>query len=169
MSNESKQESWWHTMPGMISAIAAVLTAITGLILALRDNAPSAPAPVQPAPAAVAAAPAAPVSTARPRATPPTLQLSGLWRDNWGTVYRVTMQNAGRFTYEAQGVACHGGNFRSVGEGDVSGSAVRSVYQSSLPSQGSCSGSLDAGGRTMTVTCNDSACGTFVATSTLMQ
>jgi hypothetical protein len=35
MTQESKPGSWWHTMPGMLTATAGVITAVTGLVIAL--------------------------------------------------------------------------------------------------------------------------------------
>src|SRR5881227_2974950 len=33
--NEKSERSWWQTLPGILTAIAAIITAITGLIVAL--------------------------------------------------------------------------------------------------------------------------------------
>ena len=35
MSDEEKQASWWTTLPGILTAVAAVITAVTGLVLGL--------------------------------------------------------------------------------------------------------------------------------------
>lgn len=35
MSGDEKQTSWWSTLPGILTAIAAVITAVTGLVLGL--------------------------------------------------------------------------------------------------------------------------------------
>ena len=32
---DAKEESWWKTMPGMLTATAAIITALGGLLLAL--------------------------------------------------------------------------------------------------------------------------------------
>lgn len=77
--SEPVKSSWWHTLPGVLTALAAVLTALAGLLAAARQagwlgaaetSAPtsasvSAPAPA-PQPAAQAAAPptAAPLASA---------------------------------------------------------------------------------------------------------
>jgi hypothetical protein len=34
MSDETRQASWWHTLPGILTAVAGVVTAVTGLIVA---------------------------------------------------------------------------------------------------------------------------------------
>ena len=35
---EEQPKSWWGTIPGVLTAIAALLTAVTGLIVALRQT-----------------------------------------------------------------------------------------------------------------------------------
>lgn len=35
--NESKEKGWWNTLPGVLTATAAVITAITGLIVGLHQ------------------------------------------------------------------------------------------------------------------------------------
>lgn len=35
MADEAKSQSWWHTLPGVLTAIAAAITATSGLIAAL--------------------------------------------------------------------------------------------------------------------------------------
>lgn len=35
MASEQKAGSWWHTLPGILTATAAVITAVTGLVVAL--------------------------------------------------------------------------------------------------------------------------------------
>jgi hypothetical protein len=35
--NEAKPQSWWHTVPGMLTGAAAVITAASGLLLALSQ------------------------------------------------------------------------------------------------------------------------------------
>jgi hypothetical protein len=51
-----KPVSWWHTLPGVLTALAAVITAVTGLVVAVRSS--DAPASEPGPPAAVAAQPA---------------------------------------------------------------------------------------------------------------
>lgn len=47
MSENSNGHSWWHTLPGVITAVTGLLTAVAGLVLALHqagifeDKAPS--------------------------------------------------------------------------------------------------------------------------------
>ena len=57
MSDAEKPKSWWQTLPGIITGLAAVITAVTGLIVAIQQtgwlgtrttpavSSPSAPAP----------------------------------------------------------------------------------------------------------------------------
>ncbi len=63
--------SWWQTLPGVLTAVAAVITAVTGLVIAVRSNDGS---PRDPEPPAVTAANAQaeavpPATTAVPPAT----------------------------------------------------------------------------------------------------
>lgn len=37
MGQEEKPQSWWHTMPGMLTGGAAVITAITGLLVVMHQ------------------------------------------------------------------------------------------------------------------------------------
>ncbi len=73
----SKSHSWWQTLPGILTAVAAILTASTGLILALnnvgvfsRDSTPASPTPT---PTVVLSA-----STPAKRATIPYTQVDEL-------------------------------------------------------------------------------------------
>ena len=38
MSEENKTPSWWHTVPGMLTGIAALVTAVTGVVALLYQN-----------------------------------------------------------------------------------------------------------------------------------
>lgn len=55
-------KGFWTTIPGILTGVAAVVTALTGLVVAIRGGAP-APAPSARAVAAAPAAPAASVVT----------------------------------------------------------------------------------------------------------
>ena len=153
MSEEPKQQSWWQTLPGILTAIGAVLTAVTGLIVALRPNDQSKMTSVPPSPI--------PTVT---RQAPPVPNISGVWRDNWGTVSQLT-QDGNAFQFTAEGISCRGGYFRSSGSGRITENSVQNTYQSNLPSQGSCSGTVSSNGQQMTSTCTDSVCGTFVSSA----
>lgn len=37
MGDEPKSKGWWQTLPGILTAIAAIITAVTGLIVALHQ------------------------------------------------------------------------------------------------------------------------------------
>ena len=59
MPEETKQQSWWQTLPGVLTAAGALLTAVTGLIVVMRHDeqpkvtsaqSPPAPAVTQQAP-----------------------------------------------------------------------------------------------------------------------
>lgn len=38
MSESSQSQSWWHTVPGMLTGAAAIITALTGLFVALQQS-----------------------------------------------------------------------------------------------------------------------------------
>lgn len=108
---ELRRQSWWHTVPGFLTAGAAIITAGTGLILALqqtgmfstdsRTNPPAtgeastAAAAAQPVetPEAAAAStkpPAAPQAIELPDGNTVTLNYAGSYR------FRYTVQSAQR-------------------------------------------------------------------------
>jgi hypothetical protein len=41
MSHSERPESWWRTLPGVLTGIAAVITAVTGLAVAVLQSRPS--------------------------------------------------------------------------------------------------------------------------------
>jgi hypothetical protein len=150
MSDTPDKPSWLHTLPGLITAVAALLTAVGGLIVLFRDTGgpkeASAPPPVS---ASNAPAPQANVQS-----------LTGQWRDNWGTVYLVTQAGNG-FTFTATGTSCKGGAFQSKGSGSISGETVQTVYESSIGSTGSCTGTISGKGSDIQASCIDTVCGRF--------
>jgi hypothetical protein len=177
MPNESEPKGWWHTLPGILTAVAAVLTAVTGLLVAIRNMDPSrAPTPAQATPAALApqaAVPANPVQAPPSTGPLPTkarpepslhagLDVSGTWRDNFGNVTTFRQEGAS-VRFEGYGKACAGNSYRSRGSGTISGNQFRSRYESTVPPTGHCVGLIDDMGTRITSTCTDSVCGTFVA------
>lgn len=163
MADEAKAPNWWHTLPGVLTALAAVITAVTGLIVAINKSGPDTkPVPevkteanssahVAPAPLPAPAPAPAPVSA---------VNLSGVWRDNWNAVTRLVQQGS-NFEYVTEGVSCNGSYFLSQGAGQIAGNRVQSAYRSNTPSQGTCTGTISADGSQISSTCNDSACGSF--------
>ncbi|HKE92919.1 MAG TPA: hypothetical protein VKB34_01320 [Povalibacter sp.] len=167
MADEPRR-SFWHTFAGVLTAAGAAVTAITGLIVALRHEAQApAAAPTThqevPTPAAADTATVSPAVQQQEMPIEKAPRVVGTWQDNWGTVTLVT-QNGSSFQYTAVGTSCLG-PFRSSGSGTINGANVRSRYESTLPSEGTCSGTLSADGQELTSTCSDSVCGTFVSTS----
>ena len=83
MSEPTTPRSWWHTLPGVLTGVAALVTALAGLVAVLmqagwlgaRGDAPKATAPppasAPPAATAPAAAPAPVAATDPPRPAPP--------------------------------------------------------------------------------------------------
>lgn len=108
--------------------------------------------------------PPTPIPTPMPSPTPPSppptaeINISGVWRDEWGLTSRITQQG-NTFKYTASGVACRG-SFQTSGSGTIKGNIVESGYQSTY-STGHCYGTVSSDGRQMTSTCADSACGQF--------
>jgi hypothetical protein len=146
MSDTPEKNSWLHTAPGLVTAIAALITAVGGVIVLFRDT---GPATQQPAANATQPLPA----------TAPTV-ITGQWRDNWGTVYLVT-QTGNSFTLTASGTSCKGVPYQSKGSGTISGDTMQSVYESSIGSTGSCNGIISNQGNTIDATCSDTVCGRF--------
>lgn len=66
MTDEQKPQKWWQTVPGILTAIAATITAVTGLVVALQQagvfqsqTSPSAPVEVSKPPAVAGTVPGA--------------------------------------------------------------------------------------------------------------
>lgn len=80
MSDEGKARGWWHTLPGLITAITATITAVTGLIVAINQTgwfggqgppaATKSPVPSHSAPSG-SVAPLLPAPAPSPTAPPP--------------------------------------------------------------------------------------------------
>jgi len=70
-----KPVNWWHTLPGVLTALAAVITAITGLVVALRSNAAPGPEANSP-PAAVVEQPGGRTSSPATNASLPAETVS---------------------------------------------------------------------------------------------
>lgn len=169
MPDGSKQHSGWQSIAGTLTAIAAIITVITGLVAALRHD--DTPKPSSAAP---------PVATTSPGQTQPgpsqlvtmpvqpriqQFSLSGLWRDNWGTLTAMAQYPDNSFGFSAKGLSCQGTQFKSTGTGTLDGNKVKSNYQSDLPSRGTCSGIVSPDGTQITSTCEDSMCGRSVSSS----
>ena len=92
------------------------------------------------------------------------LNISGRWRDNWGTVFTIT-QDGNAIRVAAEGNSCRGGYFRSTASGTVTGNSFETTYQSTLPSRGECFGTVSASGTRMTSTCRDTVCGQFASSA----
>ncbi|MEX2223657.1 MAG: hypothetical protein WEG40_17855 [Candidatus Rokuibacteriota bacterium] len=76
MTNEQKPQKWWQTVPGILTAIAATITAVTGLIVALQQAGvfqsqtnPSAPVRVSKPPAGAGTVPGASTAPAGGQST----------------------------------------------------------------------------------------------------
>jgi hypothetical protein len=99
----------------------------------------------------------------------PAITISGVWRDpTWGILSQITQQRD-TFRYTAWGPSCIGGHFQSSGSGTINGNVVESRYeallQSTMRSEGRCSGTVSPDGKQMTSTCHDSVCGQFTSSA----
>jgi hypothetical protein len=112
-----------------------------------------------------------PEPSSRQPAPPPTpsshINISGIWRDpTLGTTSQVTQQGE-TFHFRVWGPSCTGGTFQSSGSGTIRGNVVESQYQallqSTLRSEGRCSGIVSPDGTRIRSTCNDSVCGEFTS------
>ncbi len=74
MSDEDKSKSWWQTLPGIITSLTAMVTAVAGLVVAVKQTGwlerPNPPAVVAPAPNGPAARPTPPASGPALRTAP---------------------------------------------------------------------------------------------------
>jgi hypothetical protein len=74
MSDEDKAKAWWQTLPGIIAGITAMVTALAGLVVAVKQtgwfDAPRPRTVAAPSPTAPAASPPASTAPSRPAASP---------------------------------------------------------------------------------------------------
>ena len=92
MADDSRPR--WQSLAALLTGIAAVVTAVTGLV-ALRRDAPTTP------PAVVArAAPPPPSADARPPAAPASL--AGQWEDDAGRTFKIVVDAAQIGTFEME-------------------------------------------------------------------
>jgi hypothetical protein len=165
--------SWWQTIPGMLTALAGLLAAVTALIVALKDFTHTIES-TDPAPKVDISKPTQnPGDQTGTKIQPPTIQvkppevrsISGRWRDNLGFVSDI-QQTGTSFTFTVQGgTSCLFRPFVSRGSGSIRGRDIESNYQSSLGSQGKCTGTISSDGYTMDSQCYDSICGQFTSSS----
>jgi hypothetical protein len=97
MADEAKATSWWQTVPGILTAVAAVVTALTGLIAALVQGgligAKGVAASHTPATASAPAQAARTAQAAQPVETPDGSSVAMV---STGTHYRYTIASAQR-------------------------------------------------------------------------
>jgi hypothetical protein len=103
-------------------------------------------------------------NTSEDKPPPPPINITGIWRDTSGNMSQITQQGE-TFRFTTRGPSCIGGTYQSSGSGTIRGTLVESSYksliQSTLPSEGQCSGTVSPDGMQMTSTCYDSVCGQF--------
>ena len=85
MPEKPKSPSWWQTIPGMLTAVAAVLTAVAGLVVAIRRD-------EQPKPStAVVSKPSGANGESSPQASP-RVDLSGRWSGYYNVYYLIAQR-----------------------------------------------------------------------------
>jgi len=113
--------------------------------------------------------PFSPSLSPSPSPTTHTLNsISSRWFDRTlGYTYEV-IQDGNKFQFKTWGSVLRD-PFESSGSGTITGgifdSRYATQYQSGKQSNGQCSGTISADGMRMTLTCTDSASGTFVSTA----
>jgi hypothetical protein len=113
MTKDLKPHSWWQTIPGILTAIAAVLTAVTGLIVAINhsDNSKSISAANQP-------------STTREFQV---ADLSGRWQGFHG-IYYIIEQQGDKIKWEEYDNA---NTLMAWGSGKIIGKQIKVEYDGS--------------------------------------
>ena len=79
MSDEGKSKGWWHTLPGIITALTGAVTALAGLIVAINQSGwfgPPPPPAATRSSAPTPTAPPGPASPAVPAQAPPLITSS---------------------------------------------------------------------------------------------
>ena len=103
-----------------------------------------------------------------PAATQTIPKIAGLWHDGYNpSIVSQITQDGSSFSFERSGVFPDGSQFRARGSGEISGLQIKSSYeawyqpsyQAPFTSSGSCTGSVSADGKHMTLTCKDSLYG----------
>ncbi|HBB98020.1 MAG TPA: hypothetical protein DC054_21770 [Blastocatellia bacterium] len=140
MADNTKTTGFWQTVPGILTAFAAIITAVAGLLLALYQAGflGGAKSP------AGNASPANAISTsetaAKPNQSSETLNISGTWRDDDGTVYEIWQEGPHyRFTASLR-------DFRSEGRITLTGRELTSTFATNYGFTGNGWGTVSADG-----------------------
>jgi hypothetical protein len=135
MSSSEKPTTWWHTLPGVLAGIAAVTTAVGGLLVILEQTGGSPP-------------------------PDEGRDISGTWSDRVSTTFHIRRSGEDTFEFDATG-----NNFESRGEMTLYGSDdFRSNYEGwqlvpRQPIKGTCRGDFANDFSIMKGTCTDAASG----------
>lgn len=143
MTDNAKPTGFWQTVPGILTAFAAIITAVAGLLLALyQAGLLSSPTPPQNANSPNAASPATTAQSGQTAEVDRSqLDISGTWHDNHGTVYY--------FRQEGERVEFNG-NFGSLafqGSGTLIGRKLTTTFSRSDGSYGNGWGTVSADGK----------------------
>lgn len=165
MERPSTERSFWHTLPGMMTAVAGIITAVASLILALNqagilrpDGPPEPPVPVvRPAPQPVEPDPSPPLRP-EPQPAPASAEPEvSVWATADGTVFRMRQQG-NQFAFDAEN---RFNGLRAWGSGTFHGLEFKSTFQTNIPSTGHGSGRLTPDGRQSIGRYFDSALGWY--------
>lgn len=143
MADSRDGKSFWHTLPGVLTAVGGFLTALTGLLVTLDQL------------GLIGAAPKSPPALVAPGLS--SIQIAGRWEDDDGTVYQI-VQDGESFTFTGENPAFA---MWSEGSGRLSGRSftTRFVVNDSYPGEGS--GDVSADGRRMSGTFQDHLSGSY--------
>jgi hypothetical protein len=148
MADDTKTTGFWQTVPGILTALAAIITAVAGLLIALYQagllSSPKSPPPNANSPnAAALVAPTLAQSNPSPGVEKDQLDISGTWHDQEGAVYV--------FRQDGQHVEFSGnfGNLTYQGNGTLIGRKLTATFSRNDGSYGDSWGTVSADGNVM--------------------
>lgn len=163
-TGDNKKGSFWDSTLGTIAKITALITAVTGLIVAINQfNSVSIKRPDP--------TPDIHIDTSKPPDPMPVptsvINIGGTWRDvNNSANGLQLMQNGNSFQFRSWGILPQGIQFTSTGSGTITGQTITSTYtttyQDGTMVQGNCSSTVSPDGLQMNLTCTDNFMRTFM-------
>lgn len=144
MADDTKRSGFWQTVPGIMTALAAIITAVAGLLIALYQagllsGSKSPPGNANSPNAAALATPAQ--SSQTPEVERAKLDISGTWHDNYGSVFY--------FRQDGERVEFNGnlGDLTFQGSGTLIGRNLMTTFSRNDGSSGRAWGTLSADGK----------------------
>ena len=144
MADDTKPSGFWQTVPGILTAVAAMITAIAGLLIALYQagllSPKSPPSNAESPNAAALATPAPAQSKPSLEAEKDRVDISGTWHDAYGTVFY--------FRQDGERVEFNGnlGNLMFQGTGTLVGRKLTTSFSRNDGSYGDGWGTVSADG-----------------------